>query len=642
MSVLGFLNVGNALTSAADKLKEQQKQSITATTTTTQKVNPFMTPQAQQSTVDSALSSAATYQGQAQAASARGNKALEQVTKTVAEGKDNVNTAANQALLKAKLDYKVATEAALSNTKAVEQFQATYGSDVHRKQMQELYEQQRANTQEVIAAQSQQDQGGFFNWISSQFKAELAMEEAAVTDATINQLKANEMQATQQLAASFQANEMMAQNANAEEVARATMFQSQANTLVEKAKQGLGFDQEQFKAELQVLGMNNEVVDASMKRLQVMAQTNDLTTSAIQAEQQRILKETAELNLMESKGKFERSEEYRLQTEQDWKDHLVATGVPEAEHRTFEQMVAEQDQTKVMSPQLMNFMASRGSLATFESKPVSHAFTGAKAGEDSPVVRQTVKVAREINAQALAKRREEFEKAEGIKGKGFLTEEQQAKWDAIQADYVLERKDGSINQQRLSQLDKDYKELVALSNKDATAANRYGTADLSSVKSSLKVQNLTQRLVSAGADPEVAQLVASGEAEKVLLDIRPKADVRDELTSNIEAYLNLAIPQSEPIPAQIKRADVAARYMAQAYKLHRTSNSVKESFPLWRQSIVPADSLMGKSSINLEDAGSISILMREAIIKRQQSTVQFGQALRQASTVSNAFPMGRQ
>lgn len=631
MSALGFLNFGNALTSAASKLQEQQKQSVTTSVSTTQKVNPYIAPAEQKQVVSGALSAAAQYQGQAEAAAGRSNEALKSVTKQVTEGKEAAGTAANQALAKAKLEYQMAVQTSQTNNKAVEQFQATYGSDAHKKQMQQLYEQQRANTQEVIAAQSQQDQGGFFNWIGSQFKAELAMEEAKVTDATINQLKANEMQATQQLAASFQANEMMTQNANAEELARTTMFEKQAATLVEKAKQNLGFDTEQFKAEMQVLGMNNEVVDAAMKRLQTLTATNDLMVSDIQAEQQRILKDTAALNLKEATGKYERSEAYRIQTEQDWKDHLTQSGVPEAEHRTFEQMVAEKDQTNVMNPLLINFMANRNSLGTFESKPASSSYAAYEAGEDSPVVRQTVKSVEELNARQLKKEYEEFEKTE-LKGKGYMTPEQQAKWDSIRAKYDLKTKDGRLNTARLAQLDRELKEATELTNKDVNAGNQLGLVELGAVKSSIKAQNLTQRLVAAGADPEVAQLVTSGEAEKILLDIRPKSDVMGEVASNIDAYLNTAVPQTLPIPEQIKKADVAARYMAQAYKLHRTSQSVKERFPLWRQTIISADTLRGRSSINLEDAGSISLLMRQAIIERQ----------RQATNLNTLLAPGRQ
>lgn len=624
MSALGFLNVGNALTAAASKLTEQQKQSQSTTTTTTTKTNPYMTQQQQQQVVNGALASAQKYEQQANAAASNAQAVAVGTQKTIDQGRRDIKTSTNAALQQAAIQYRTAVAASQQNNSAVELFQKTYGSDEHKKQMQQLYEQQQANTAELIAAQSQQDQGGFFNWIGAQFKAELAAEESRLTDATINQLKANEMQATQQLAASFQANELVAQNANAEEMARATMFKQQADTMVESAKQNLGFDKEAYAAQMQVLGMNSEAVNASMKRLDTMIKTNDLSVSAIQAEQQRILKETAELNLTEAKAKWERSEEYRITTEQDWKDHLVRKGIPETEHRPFEAMVAEQEATKVMNPLLIDFMASRNSLGQFEEKAATSSFTAALAGEDSPVVRQTVNTVKTMNAAEFQAASEEFYKQHGIKDKGFMTQEQQAKFAELKKEYDLQNPDGSLNRKRLAQLDKDLKELNKAAEGDVQIAAQAGAVDLQGVSQSLKVQNLTAKLVGAGADPKVAELVASGEAEKILLDIRPKSDVRAELESNIGAFIN-NIPEADIMNNDLafQKIDAASKYMAKAYQLHRTSGAVKERFPSWRTSVIKADTLTGKASINLEDAGSLQLLMREQLIKRRATITNF-------------------
>lgn len=622
MSALGFLNFGNALTAAASKLSEQQKQSQSTTTTTTTKPNPYMTQPQQQQVVDNALASAQKYEQQANAAASTAQATLAGTQKTIDQGRRDVKTSTNAALKVAALQYQSAVAASQQNNSAVEVFQKTYGSDEHRKQMQQLYEQQRANTAELIAAQSQQDQGGFFNWIGAQFKAELAAEESRLTDATINQLKANEMQATQQLAASFQANELVAQNANAEEMARTIMFQKQAEAMVKSASQNLGFDKEQYQAQMQVLGMNSEAVSASMKRLDTMIKTNDLSTSAIQAEQQRILKETAELNLKQAKIKWERSEEYRITTEQDWRAHLTRKGIPEAEQRPFQVVVAEQEATGIPSPLLIDFMASRNSLGQFEEKAATSSFTAALAGEDSPVVRQTVETVQNMNSFQFQKAVEKFKTDNNVKDTRLLTREQQAKYLELEKEYKLQNPDGTLNRKRLAQLDNDTKELNKAAEGDIQIAAQAGAVDLQGVSQSLKVQNLTAKLVGAGADPKVAELVASGEAEKILLDIRPKSDVRSELESNIGAFIN-NIPDADIMNNDLafQKIDAASKYMAKAYQLHRTSSSIKERFPSWRTSIIKADTLNGKSSINLEDAGSLQLLMREQLIKRRQKLV---------------------
>jgi hypothetical protein len=201
MSALNFLfgSTGNsALDSTAAKLRESQS--------TTTKTNPYVTPAVSKSIITEGLSSAAAYSDKAKAASANAeltavsaNASIQQGKKAVVEGKD-------AALAASKLAYEQELMKASLNSEQIQMYRETYGSDEHKKTMQALYEQQQANAQEVIAAQTQQDQGGFFNWIGSQFKAELAMEEARVTDQTINQLKANEMQAAQKLAMDLELN----------------------------------------------------------------------------------------------------------------------------------------------------------------------------------------------------------------------------------------------------------------------------------------------------------------------------------------------------------------------------------------------------------------------------------------------------
>ena len=618
MSALNFLfgSTGNsALDSAAVKLRESQS--------TTTKTNPYISETSAKGIAVDALSSAEAYKVKAEEAAGKANATQQQVTAAVQEGKAANISSKTEALKLAQFNYEQQLKQASMNTEEIQQYRETYGSNTHKKTMKALYEQQQANAQELIAAQSQQDQGGAWNWITSQFKAELAAEESRLTDATINQLKSNEMQAAQKLAMDLQLNQEEAAGFKAEEVARSNMLKNQADTIVSSAMKGLGFDREQFSADMQVLNMNAEVVGAAMKRLDVLTRTNDLTTSAIQAEQQRILKETAELNLSEAKKRVQKSEVLEAATEQDFQDYQIRLEIPEADRRTWTQMVKEQEDTKVMNPILQSFMVSRNSLTGSDEKLATGTVAAYQSGVVTPEVAQQLKTMESIQKKQELAFQNEWLTANGFTASDLNKPSVMEKYAAAAEKLALRNKDGSFKQSRLAELDRSMKEAVEFGNSNIDSATADALADLSTVTASMKASNMEAKLLSAGADPEIAKLISDKIANKIPLDIQSGAPARQEITSNIDSFLNTLGDDVIMSPEGIRIANAAAKYQAKVYQLHRTAPSTKSYFPNWRQSIIPGNPLRGESSINLEDAGSLSLLYREAIIKRRAKLTDF-------------------
>lgn len=622
MDPLAFLK-----TSPVDKLLQSQKASQSTTSSVQVFTNPFFTQQQATQLIKGADSAAANYQKKTEANAAAVSGNLAEVRNAATEGRAAVQQEKRSALTLAQEKFQAALKAASTQRDSIREYEQTYGSQEYKQTKRAAFEAQQRNTQDILAAQAKQDEGGVLNWLVGQFKAEVAMEEATTLNATINQMQATEMQATQQLMVDLERNQLAATNAHAEEIARASMLAEQAKVVADAAIKGIGFNKEEYAATLQAIGVDNEVVNASLKRMQVLADSNNLTTSQIQNEQQAVLLETAKLNLAQNKKKWEQSETLREATERDWQDYLAEAKIPEADRRTFEQMVAEQQSTNTMHPQLQNFMLRRNALTDSSERKVTSSFAELSAGVNSPEAQEVYRWAVQAHTQDLQQKQAEWLQATGRKPSDINLPSVAEAWEVEARKYSLQdpKDPAKFSTERMAYLDSKYKEVVEFTSSNLDAANREGVVDLGSVSAGIKAQGLREKAVAAGADPAIVEAIQSGLADKILMDITPKAPVREQVESNIKAFVDLLSPEelAGDVAPLMQKAQQAARYQAEMYKQYRIAETTKSRFPNWRSSIIPGDGLRGKSSINLEDAGSLELEYRSAIIQKRAEAMKF-------------------
>lgn len=622
--------MNNPLMGIAQQIKTTTKTSNPLTELVT---SPLFTQQQAQAATQGAYGATEQYIAKANTALAAQETTAADTMKRSTEGKEAVNTAAQQVMAKAKLDYQTAQQAANKSASDIALFQQTFGSETYKKTKQALFDQQMANAQDLVNAQKRQDSGGVWDWIAGQFQAELAMGENELTTQMLQTMQQQEMAATQQLAATMEQNMAVAANANADEVARATMFTQQAEAIANRALRGIAFNGEEYKAQLQTLGFSQEVVNASMTRMDALAKANNLTTSQVQAEQQTAMLEQMNLNLDKTKKEMARSELYRENIELAWRDFQTRNGTPPDKIMPFEQAVQEQDQTRLNNPQLVSFMNSRQALIDRDDKAVTWALTQLQAGVQTPEHETIAKAVESMQARELDQREVKWRESKGLSKTQTLTPDQQKEFNASAADLALYDSQGKIRPEMATKYDRMYKEATELANKDLQVANTDGLADLSIVSITARALQLEQKLVAAGADPLISKFVASGKAAGLQLDIPAKADVRSAVESNAESFIASLPDAVLNTPEGMELVSGAARYQAEMYKAYRTSSAVGSRFPQWRQSIIPADKLRNKTSINLEDPGSMELLFREKLIQRRSKALRL-----QQSSLTNPSP----
>jgi hypothetical protein len=426
-----------------------------------------------------------------------------------------------------------------------------------------------------------------------------------------------------------------------EKIAEVIVLGTEAE-IVESSAKGLGFDKEQFAADMAVLNMNSEVVSAALKRLDILTRNNDLTTSEVQLEQQRILKETAELNLTEARKKVAKSELLSENIEKDFKDYQIRLNIPEGQQRTWAQMAQEQQETGTFSPVLQGFMVSRSTLARPESHMATATFAAIKAGENNPSLTQQYKVMETLNDRSAKAAEAEWLKQKGYTAANLHDPAKLAEYQAFMSKFQIQNPDGSPNRARLAELDKMMEEGVEAANKDLTIATGDGYADLQGVSASVKAMNLEQKMLAAGADPAIVKVITDKIAAKIPLDFKAGVPAREELQTNIDTFLNTLGEEAIRSPNILETVDAVAKYQAKAYQLYRTHPMTKSRFPNWRESLIPGRPLSGEATINIEDAGSLNLMYREAIIKRRAKLFQMDQMLQMTNSPDNpAYLQGK-
>jgi hypothetical protein len=625
MSVLNFLMGMGGVGQPTPLTSTKNKTVETKSTLTSSKTNPYIPQATGQNIVQGALDASANYEASAKAKGQAAEVLLADTKANNVQGKQSIKTGTNNAIELARIKFETAKAAAAANAGGLREYSETYGSEEYKETKRKIFEQHQRDQNEMLEAQAQMDSGNVLGWLKGALSAGYIQEELEMSAQMMQFNQQQEINATQALQSSLMANEAIAGNANAEQTARATMMVEQANALVNQSKARNELNREEFMAMNSALGFDQHISAAAYDRLNAMSKTNELSNTMVRAEMERVQLDTAKLQAKASKEAYDRNEASRTTIELSFKAYQEARGIPEDKIVTFNTAVTLQDETKLDNPILGEYLLSRDYTMTKDQTAVSEAVS--KAVSRVPTTeadRTTVKVAQELLATKIQREKDAFFAANPMQS--VKTASGQEAVAAIEAKYALTAtgRDGKpvLNSKVLTELDKEYADKIRLAQDDLNKAS--GLTPLDNADTMVNALAIRERMLAAGADPEIVELVQSGKADAIKLDIAPKPNqsVQDVLGSNAAVFVGtMADADLMDNAKAFSSIKVAAKYQATAYKQLRLHKTTQDTFPTWKQSLVKPTKLSDKSSLNLESAADLEVYYRQALVTERSKRV---------------------
>lgn len=622
MSVLGFLSG----VSASPALVTQQKQKTVEGTKATSTTNPYVSSAELGSVVQGAMQAAGSYYSSASKAKDVTDAVAADTQKKVVEGKENVKVAANQALVQANLQYQNAVAASQTNSVVLQQYASTYGSPEYREQKDIAFKQAMADRDQLLQAQADADSPDFFTAFSGAFMQNRYAQESQQSAALVAQMQAAELNSAAELQNSLKVNEAVAQNATSVQMARATMLANQADTLIKSAKAGIDLNKESWIATSAALGFDQHKSSAAYDKLNAAFKSNELTTSAIRAEQEALQLEATKLSLAKIKKETERSESIYQWHEKSFNDYQAARQIPVEQRVTFSAAVDQQQQTGMPNPLLGEYIDwnnyTKSESKTAISRTVS---AGAGAGRVPQTAADLKRV--EWLKSYVQRRSDEITQAfytkKGVKDSTMLDsnarDELQAELSQLQA---IDAK-GNLNSKLLTEADAAYAEDLELADKDLNVGNAKRMTGLPDADTMVQALGIKQQMIAAGADPEIVALVQSGKAENIKLSIPAEKKVSETLNSVTRVFAGTLSDEDIANPSQFPAiAQAAAKYYATAQSKFRTHQTVRDAFPNWSNSTAVGNKLMGESDINIENPASLQPIFMQALIQERLNRYQ--------------------
>lgn len=616
MSVLNFL-MGTSLASPLTQTKDSTKTKESTTTTTPTITNPFVSNKALGDAVQGAMGSAQQYYDSASKAKADMAPVLEDSKAKVAAGNSASADKKNAALQQAALQFQTAQAAASTNATVLNQYAETYGSTEFQATKRAAFEQAQRDRNQLLQAQADADTGSFMSQFAAGFTIPMYEAEVASSSTLVSNMQAEEINATNALQQSIASNTAVVGSANAYETAKAAMLAEQADAVLVSAKEGLELNRESWMATNQALGIDQQKSAAAYDKLNAAFKSNELTTSVVRAEQEKLQLEMSKYAFAKMKKDTDRSESMYQFHEANFKRYQESRGIPETEQVSYATAVDQQETSKLGNPLLMEYVNWSNYTKSEGQTAISKAF----ANYDSRVP-QTADEAKRIQwaAQNLQAKRDqittEYLTALGKKSAATMTEDEQRGLAVKLAPY-MPGKDGKLQSTTLTDLDREYKEMVDLAAIDMAAGNKQGMTALPDADVMVNALGIRELMIGAGADPEVVDFIQSGKAQSINLSIPKDKPVKDALMESANVFVSTLKPEVLAQPANFPQvAQAAAKYYATAQAKLRTHKTVVDSFPNWTNNTAKGNKLLGESDINIESASSLQPIFMQALIKQ--------------------------
>lgn len=480
-------------------------------------------------------------------------------------------------------------------------------------------------------AMMQRNSGGVIDAVVGDLKAVIRQPHMQDTQAMVQNVYAERGQAAQSFLTSLQTNSLLAEQKYATEIGKQDMMLMQADALYKKVEAGQNLDSKELAATLQEMGIASEVVQSGVRDLQIMGTANGVSASSFNAKLQELNAQSIAHTLGQNYKQAKDKAAWEDSMSNRFKNYADMRGLQDVQD--FKVDWATYQQTGKMSSNLQSFMGflnsatdRTGSVATRLWEKTYNSGTPLSVSERAEAALLGT-VVREENMQ----RTKGWAQANGYWDEGANALKPQVpeeKLKQLQKELIQYSPDATPAQ--LRQLDVLMQQRIVAANDNITGliqSGAYAIPDMDVALSAPDFKADMMKGLSAEARAMLDESLARGPQTGIRTEI-DKAAPASSLSRNIQAMVSaLPLEALKNPQTRAKYAKNTAQVMASYYKSMRKQQA--NNFPLLERTILPVPdelrSTIGVSTINLENAGDLELMISKQLMMESMTRTIGGQ-----------------